>query len=314
MISRQVLVFCTLLVACSVENQPAQEAIDQTQPPDQLYLQVMGIAQDGGFPHADCQKANCTRYYQGLEEKKLVSCLAVVDPRQSKAWMFDATPSFTEQLHNLEPNKLQGIFLTHGHIGHYTGLMFLGREVMGSKNIDVYAMPRMQTFLAENGPWSQLADLQNIIIRPIQDSTTVELSDQFSVTALEVPHRDEFTETAGYIISGPNKSALFIPDIDKWEKWETDIVEVINAVDYAFVDGSFYDGDELPGRDMSEIPHPFIVESTALFAKLSETDKAKVHFIHFNHTNPLILGGHPRKAEVRQMGFNIAEEGQIVIL
>ena len=50
--------------------------------------------------------------------------------------MIDATPDFAEHLHLLTNNNeraLKGIFITHAHIGHYTGLMHLGREVMGSK-------------------------------------------------------------------------------------------------------------------------------------------------------------------------------------
>jgi len=30
-------------------------------------------------------------------------------------------------------------------MGHYTGLMHFGREVMGTNNLPVYAMPKMKT-------------------------------------------------------------------------------------------------------------------------------------------------------------------------
>jgi len=207
---------------------------------------------------------------------------------------------------------LDGIFLTHAHIGHYTGLIHLGREVMGASGVPVYAMPKMKTFLEGNGPWSQLVELNNIEIKPQQDSTTVKLNSSISVTPFTVPHRDEFSETVGYKIQINDKSVIFIPDIDKWSKWNQDIIEVIRKSDMALLDASFFKNGEIPGRDMSEIPHPFVEESIALFGKLSDEDKAKVLFIHFNHTNPMNFSDSEESQLVRDKGFKIAYEGQIL--
>ena len=107
------------------------------------------------------------------------------------------------------------------------------------------------------------------------------------------------------------KSLIFIPDIDKWEKWDEDIIQVINSNDYSFLDATFYQNGEIP-RDMSEIPHPFVEESMDLFSKLSYEDKQKVHFIHFNHTNPLLIEGSDAQKEVLRKGFKIAKEAQII--
>eukprot|EP00957_Ditylum_brightwellii_P156501 11911053-Ditylum_brightwellii.AAC.1 len=64
-----------------------------------------------------------------------------------------------------------GIFLTHAHIGHYTGLMYLGREALGAVDVPVYAMPRMRSFLKNNGPWSQLVSLGNINIQNLEEKS-----------------------------------------------------------------------------------------------------------------------------------------------
>jgi len=95
----------------------------------------------------------------------------------------------------------------------------------------VYAMPKMKMFLENNGPWNQLVSEENISIQSLQNETMVKLTSQFSVLSFTVPHRDEFSETVGYKIIGPNKSVLFIPDIDKWHLWVKDIVEEIEQVD-----------------------------------------------------------------------------------
>jgi pyrroloquinoline quinone biosynthesis protein B len=196
-------------------------------------------------------------------------------------------------------------------MGHYTGLMHFGREVMGTDNLPVFAMPKMKNFLEENGPWSQLVKLDNINIKALKSDSTFSLNERIKIKPFLVPHRDEFSETVGYEITINNKSLIFIPDIDKWEKWETNITELIKKVDYAFLDATFYKNGELK-RDMSEIPHPFVEESMELFSNLSETDKQKVHFIHLNHTNPLLIKGSTAQKEVIERGFKLAKEGQII--
>ena len=281
------------------------------------FVVVLGIAQDAGYPQAGCLKDCCKDAWQQPSKKRSVSCIAIVDTVEGKAWMVDATPDFKNQawrLENLLPNKtlnLAGIFLTHAHIGHYTGLVHLGREVMGAKGMSVHAMPRMRSFLAENGPWSQLVNLQNISLSNLTADSAVILNGRIKVTPIPVPHRDEFSETVGYKIEGPEKSLLFIPDIDKWHLWEKDIVEEVKQTDYALLDGSFFQNGEIPGRDMSEIPHPFIMESMETFQRLSPKEKAKIHFIHFNHTNPVLLENSDARKIVLGNGFGVCEEGEM---
>lgn len=240
-----------------------------------------------------------------------------MDKEEEKIWMFEATPDFKYQLRNLTTksslSKISGIFLTHAHIGHYTGLMNLGREVMGSRGMPVYAMPRMKNYLETNGPWSQLVDLKNIKINELQADSAIQVSNKLTVTPFLVPHRGEFSETVGYRIESANTKVLFIPDIDKWYLWDRSIIEEISKVDYAFLDGTFFDAAELPGRNMAEIPHPFIEESLELFKNLPDSEKAKITFIHFNHSNPLILDSKERKY-VEYLGYKVAFEGMEIAL
>ncbi|MEQ9404242.1 MAG: MBL fold metallo-hydrolase [Cyclobacteriaceae bacterium] len=280
----------------------------------QPYIVVLGIAQDGGFPHIGCQN-ECQLAHKNPELQRYVVSLALVDPESGKWWLFEATPDMDRQLQlfrgltNAKFNYLpEGIFLSHAHMGHYTGLMFLGREALGSQKVKVYCAPKMAQFLRENGPWSQLVKLQNIEIRQITEHSEVLLGATSIVRPFPVPHRDEFSETMGFNISTINKSYLFIPDIDKWSKWEKNIVEEVKEVDYAFLDASFFEDGELPNRSISEVPHPFVSETMDLFSHEQDSVKAKVHFIHFNHTNPILFDEGKRKEVIRR-GFKIAEQG-----
>ncbi len=281
------------------------------------YLVVLGIAQDAGFPQAGCKKPCCEEVWKDISKRKMVACLGLVDPQTNNFWVFDATPDFKDQLHmmnnllaNSEDVLPKGIFLTHAHVGHYTGLMELGREIIGTTEVDVFAMPKMENFIKNNGPWSQLVTLNNIKLNHLKSDSTVKLTDNISVTPLQVPHRDEFSETVGYIINGSSKKSLFIPDIDKWSKWDRSIIDMIKEVDVAYIDGSFYKNGEVVGRDMSEIPHPFIEESMSLFSKLKPEEKEKVRFIHLNHTNPLHNINSDETKTLLQKGFFVAKEGE----
>ena len=279
---------------------------------DSPYVVVLGIAQDGGSPHAGCEKRCCKELWTNGDKEK-VSCVGIVDPRSGKSWMIDATPDFPEQYRILtkeHDSELAGIFLTHAHMGHYTGLLHLGREVMGAKDVPVFAMPGMKEFLESNGPWNQLVQLNNIEIQPMKNDKEIKLANGLIIEPFLVPHRDEYSETVGYKIMGLKQSVLFIPDIDKWEKWDQEIFEVIQHIDIALLDGTFYSQDELPNRDMGEIPHPFIVESMETLYNLNSSNRNKVHFIHFNHSNPAIRNGAASNL-IRSNRFDVAREGMI---
>ena len=278
------------------------------------YIYILGVAQDAGFPQAGCYKPHCMPGWNDPERKITATSLGLIDPSSKKKYIFEATPDLPEQLFLLEQEapsddfSLNGIFITHAHIGHYTGLMYLGREAMGAHGLPIYVMPKMEQYLRENGPWSQLIALNNISLMPLRNDRS-EVLNNLKVTPFLVPHRDEFSETVGYSIQGPKKTALFIPDINKWSQWKENILERIQLVDYALIDATFYDNNELPGRDMSKIPHPFVVETMATLSVLPREQREKVWFIHMNHTNPLLNSNSDQAQEVRAQGFNIASTG-----
>lgn len=275
------------------------------------YIYVLGVVQDAGYPQAGCYQPHCMPGWEDPAARRGATSIALVVPQTQSNYLFEATPNLPDQLYqlNLEAGpELTGVFLTHAHIGHYAGLMFLGVEAMGASAVPVYAMPKMSDYLSTNGPWDQLVNLNNIELQEMADQQPVILQGA-TVTPMLVPHRDEYSETVGYRITGPNKTAIFIPDINKWDIWETDIAELVQEVDYALIDGSFYADGELGNRDMSQIPHPFVSESMALFDGLSDEEKSKVWFIHFNHTNPLLNSESEESQFVRSQGYNIATEG-----
>jgi len=282
---------------------------------DAVYIQVLGVAQDAGYPQANCYKLHCLKAWENPELRRHATSIAVIDDGQHAKYLFDATPDMREQLYELHKSapdgdyRLDGVFLTHAHIGHYAGLMHFGHEAAGTIGVPVYAMPRMHEYLSNNGPWDQLVRFQNIALKMLEDGKAVELQGGVTVTPFVVPHRDEYSETVGFRIDGPNRSAVYVPDIDKWDMWSTDIRDVVRDVDYALLDATFFKDGELGDRDMSKIKHPFVSESMDLFESMTAEDRERVIFIHMNHTNPLLYDGSPEQSEVERRGFHFAREG-----
>ncbi len=309
-----VLIGCVDQKATSIPHPEPTKRITEIK---ETSLVILGTVQDAGSPHIACKKECCSVLFESPDASRKVVSLGLIDPENNKSYLFEATPDITTQvkmLNTLSSNKKElpdGIFLTHAHIGHYTGLMYLGKEATNADKVPVFAMPGMKNFLENNGPWSQLVTNENISISEIFEAQEIALSTHLKVIPFKVPHRDEYSETVGYKIVGPNKSALFIPDIDKWEKWDTSIVTAISEVDYAFLDATFYDGDEI-ARDISEIPHPFIIESMDTFENLPSEEKDKIHFIHFNHTNPVLNEESDAYKKIMDKGFHVATINDVV--
>ncbi|MCB1587971.1 MAG: hypothetical protein KDI56_03635 [Xanthomonadales bacterium] len=295
-------------------NSPAECSVE---------LLVLGVAQDAGIPQIGYRDDPA---WADTSQRRLATSLALLDRRSGQRYLFEATPDLRLQLQRLDEFSppqgvglgIDGIFLSHAHIGHYAGLMFLGRESAGSRGIAVHAMPRMAAFLRDNGPWSQLVELRNIELQSLTDGVAVALADDLQVTPLRVPHRDEYSETVGYSIAGPAGRALFIPDIDSWAQWaeqyDRRIETLLGEHDVAFLDATFYDDHELPGRDMSQIPHPRIRASMDRFDALVPALRQRVRFIHLNHSNPARFSGSDASAEIAARGYRVAQEGERVCL
>ncbi len=301
-------------------QQPAMEPINEPGPVEP-YLAVLGVAQDGGAPHIGCEKACCRDRWNHPDQWHRVVSLGLVDPVSGERFLFEATPDLPHQLRSLlwlpggsKTPSFEGVLLTHAHIGHYPGLMYFGREARGTDRVPVFAMPRMADFLETNGPWDQLVGIGNIEIVRLANGESHRLNDRLEVIPFRVPHRDEYSETVGYRIVGPNRSVLFIPDVDKWQTMATPIEDLIEQVDVAYLDGTFFDNAELPNRDMSEIPHPFIIESIDRFAPLPVTERAKIRFIHLNHSNPALVTDSKAQGRIQEAGMSVAVEGERVPL
>jgi pyrroloquinoline quinone biosynthesis protein B len=243
--------------------------------------------------------------------------------------LVDATPDIRSQIAELRESAgteaapgipADRILLTHAHTGHYTGLIHLGRESMAARGAPVLATSRMRAFLESNKPWSRLVEWGHIALRTLEPGGRVDLASPrsgppgsvapgISVEAISVPHRGEDSDTVGFIFRGPRRRLLYVPDTNAWATWPRPLESYLAEVDVALLDGTFFDGSELPGRDLREIPHPFITATMEILGKRAGSGRCRVLFTHLNHTNPALDADSGEAARVRDSGFEIAREG-----
>lgn len=287
----------------------------------EVHALVLGTAQDAGFPQVGCYTERCNdgRALHAAGLGRFVSSIALVEPEAGRFYLVDATPDITRQIDLIEEpafrrraaerRPFDGIFLTHAHIGHYAGLTLLGNEGLGIRDTPVYCTEAMAAFLAGNQPWRFLIDQGRIVPTPLALDRWHRLDEHLEVQLWSVPHRDEFADTVGFVFRGPERSLLFLPDINSWSAWERDVAEAVASVDVAMLDASFWSMDELPGRSIDDLPHPLISQTMDALQGVVDRGEAEVVLTHLNNSNPALDDGGPEQAEIARRGFTLAREG-----
>lgn len=315
------VVLCLALSGCrSTPRTLDAPGAGQRESPRGPFVRALGTVQDGGLPHVACSHELCERARRDPALRRRVASLAIVLPASGEVYLVDATPDLPEQLEALAdvrrapPDRVDrapvdGVFLTHAHVGHYLGLAFFGFEAVHTRALPVWATPRMATFLRRNGPWSQLVSLENITLRELPPGAEVSLDEGVRIRAVSAPHRDEYADTVGFRVEGPSSTVLYVPDTDSWDAWGDRLARELDGVDAALVDGTFFSADELPGRAVSEIGHPLITDTLERLGDRVEAGGLEVFFTHLNHSNPALDPGSPERREIDARGFRVLAEG-----
>lgn len=275
-----------------------------------VFAIVLGEMQDAGLPHIGCRCVRCLSGRIGY-----AACLGIVDTRgdQTAVYLLDATPDIKYQLnlvagwlgpHPERPSRFNApnaIFITHAHMGHIGGLPQLGPEALAGAAVPVYTSLQLGKLLQETKLWSPM--VSHLDLRPLHPSQTVHLSPNLTLTPISVPHRDECrVGTFAFRLQGPQKTLLYLPDIDNWQQWAA-AKSVLADADTAIVDASFYSVDELNGRP--PVAHPLIPDTLAFFAHWP----GDLVLTHFNHTNPVLEKGSAAETAVAEAGAYLAYQG-----
>jgi pyrroloquinoline quinone biosynthesis protein B len=287
------------------------------------FVELLGTAQDAGIPQIAAHLPEDEAARRDPARRRLVSSLLIADPATGKRWLIDATPDLREQVERADavaplrgaggvgrPPLFETIFLTHAHMGHVAGLLQLGREAYAAAGQRISCSPAMARFLTGNEPWALLTRLGHVAIEPFTAGATIRLTDTLTVTPLAVPHRGEISDTHAFVVRGPQRSVLYLPDIDRWDAWDRKLEDVLAGVDVAFLDGTFFDESELPGRKLEEIPHPLVRLTLERLAALPLRVRQRVVFIHLNHSNSAADPTSDARRKVLAAGMRVGSEGQ----
>jgi len=278
---------------------------------------VLGSAQDGGLPQFGAHTWLDEAARSGSIPRRWSSSVAVVED-DGRVLLLDVGPDLKahEEVLFTHPaarrrtaaSPIDGVVITHAHVGHYAGLLHFGREAHAATGMPCWVTEEMAGFLENEAPWSMAVQQGHLELRPQSPPAAFFPWRDLEVVLIPVPHRQEASDTVAISVNG---SVLYLPDIDSWDEWP-EAEDVIAAHSAAFLDATFWGPDEIPNRDLSEIRHPFVPDTLERFGHLAVT--RRLILTHLNHTNPICDPGSDEHAAVLAAGFEVAQEGLTISL
>ena len=273
---------------------------------------LLGLAQDGGRPQAGCTRPCCADL--APEDAAYPVALGITDGNANH--LIEATRFLSQQLTVWGQSSIDNVLLTHAHFGHVDGLGLFGRETMNARNVGLHTSSEMEHLIDRTPQWSLMLEQGVFDAKVFHDGDRILLSEHVIAQPIRVPHRDELSDMHAFVIRGPNRSLLFLPDHDTWEetlaRHHQDNIRTWLAslgVEIALIDGTFWSNDELTGRNQDKVPHPPVSKTLEMLGPRQEHDP-EIYFIHLNHTNPLYDSDSEASVRLATSGWSVAQQGQ----
>jgi pyrroloquinoline quinone biosynthesis protein B len=306
-----------------------------------MRVKILGSAAGGGFPQWNCACPNCCALRAGTFKGKARSQTQVAISADNKNWfLLGASPDLrvqieaTPQLHpRLQPSEdgvrqspIAGAVLSNADVDHTLGLLLL-REL---QPLRVHATDSIRRILTEDN--SMFAMLQRV---PGQVSWT-DFTPGTTFPLLNAAGEDSglrcralslgthypayvssrrqadltFTEASlGLIVeSRTGKRLACMPAVSQIDDA---LLREFESVDVLLFDGTFWSDDELiriqeSGQTAQQMGH---VPVSSSLVKLAQLRRPRKIYLHINNTNPMLNEAGPEYRQVREAGWEIAEDG-----
>ena len=304
-----------------------------------MRIKILGSAAGGGFPQWNCACANCravrTRTFQGKARSQ--AQVAINDGAHS--WfLLGASPDLraqievTPELHPREgvrQSPIAGAVLANADLDHVLGLLLL-REL---QPLRVYATDSIRRILTEDN--SMFAMLQRVpgqltwtdfaprITFPLLDPSGKDSGTRCRALSLGVhypayisPARQDQLNSGeaslGLIVESASGNRLAympaVPQIDDA------LLKEFESADVLLFDGTFWSDDELiriqgSGKTARQMGHVPVSSADGSLSRLAGLRRPRKIYIHINNTNPMLNEAGPEYRQVRESGWEIAEDG-----
>ncbi|MGA8098757.1 MAG: MBL fold metallo-hydrolase [Candidatus Cybelea sp.] len=301
-----------------------------------MIVRVLGSAAGGGVPQWNCACMHCQAARLGRAPRRTQSSLAV--SADGTRWLLlNCSPDIATQIEAFAPlhpshprgTPITAMLFTDANVDHIGGLAvlrqrgaagFLVRSSTVVREVAV-AQPAFAPFARSPHRWLEV---------PLDSPCVAEDGDDIVGNALRVralavpgttPGYDGRRTARGAVVAyevadrGSERGLLFAP---VFSAIDAPLLEAIGRAAVAFLDGSFYDDDELidasllhkHGRDLGHQP---VGGSDGTLAHLRGTG-TRVVFTHLNNSNPMLDPNSSAYASVREFGGEIAYDGMELTL
>ncbi len=305
---------------------------------------VLGSAAGGGFPqwNCNCRVCRAARAGNGRALARTQSSLAV--SADGERWvLLNASPDLRQQITDNPPlhpksearhSPIAAVVLTNADVDHIAGLLTL-RE---SQPFVLYASGRVHDALDAN-PIFRILNLQFVrrqalpLGQPLAlracDGADIGLTvEPFAVPGkialyLEDPDAgDDFGtregDTIGLCVSQPaaGKRFFYVPGC---AALDAPLVKRLAGAPLVLFDGTLFENREmvtggLGHKTGQRMGHLNISGPDGSMAAFEEIGVGRRIYIHINNSNPVLLEDSPERAAVEAAGWEVAYDGQEIVL
>jgi pyrroloquinoline quinone biosynthesis protein B len=307
-----------------------------------MRVKILGSAAGGGFPQWNCACSNCRSVRAGTFHGKARTQAQVAISADSETWfLLGASPDLRAQIEStpeLHPrakgnaarhSPIAGAVLLNADVDHTFGLLLL-REL---QPLNAYTTEAVRRILAEDN--SMFAMLQRVPRQlawtAFTPGTALQLLDPagndsgLSCRALSLAthfpayvserRRSELSPceaSLGLIIESPSHKRLaYLPAVPRITD---DLLKEFDSVDVLLFDGTFWSDDELihtqrSGQTAQQMGHIPVSSPAGSLSQLAELKRPRKIYVHINNTNPMLNEASSEYRQVREAGWEIAEDG-----
>jgi pyrroloquinoline quinone biosynthesis protein B len=304
-----------------------------------MQVEILGTAAGGGFPQWNCACRNCSSLRSATFPGRPRTQLQVAVSPDGISWfLLNASPDLRTQIEansflhprgNVRHSPISGVLLTSADLDQSLGLLLL-REL---QPLQIFATASIRRILREdNSMFSMLhRTADQARWKDMVPGTAFELSSKTGeqlgseclpvsvatrfpryVTAKRAAELEQNEAVVGLILrSSSGKRLGYFPAVAHLDQT---LLRQLDSLDVLLFDGTFWTDDELiklqsGGQTAREMGHIPVSSPGGSLDLLSALRCPRKMLVHINNTNPLLNETGPEYRQVRERGWEIAEDG-----